>query len=54
MKHLRKFQLDIKTNAKITTVQSLENLHIFSHIGEQKNSHKPIFPHNIKENIRTS
>ena len=43
---------------RVKAVQSLENIcasvYSSSHIGEQKNAHQPIFPHNIIGNFPTS
>ena len=50
-----KFQVDIPINARVTAIQSFQNLHSFIRIavamlvGGQKNAHQPIFPYSIIE-----
>ena len=58
LKGFCKFQIKIPINARVTAVQSLENLsihlHCGSHVGRQKNAYQPIFPYNIIETSATS
>ena len=42
LKSFCKFQADIPINARVTAVESLENLRIF---GRQKDAYPPIFPY---------
>ena len=58
LKDLCKFQVDTPINAKVTAVQSFENLHIHlcygSHVRGQENAHQPIFLYNMIDNSPTS
>ena len=60
LKGLCKIQVDIPIYARVTSVQSLENLQTFLYVaavimvGKKVNAHQPIFPYNIIENSPTS